>query len=97
MREEQNVGGLSFSGRRTNLWQKLMRTLRGNGGAGTARFRRSPWTICAATRPISFIKLDIEGMELAALRGAHATIARSRPVIFFNKTPPTGWPKSTII
>jgi FkbM family methyltransferase len=29
----------------------------------------------------TFIKLDVEGDELAALRGAHATIRRSRPIL----------------
>jgi hypothetical protein len=29
-----------------------------------------------------FIKFDIEGMEIEALRGAAATIARSRPVLY---------------
>ena len=83
--EERNVGGLSFAGRRTNLWQKLMRTLRGNGGAGIDEVPATTLDDLCGTRPISFIKLDIEGMELAALRGAHATIARSRPVIFFEQ------------
>lgn len=31
---------------------------------------------------VSFIKLDLEGGELAALRGAHKTIERCRPIMF---------------
>jgi FkbM family methyltransferase len=36
-----------------------------------------------ANLPIEFIKLDIEGGEYHALRGAQATIARCRPTIVF--------------
>ncbi|MCS6865075.1 MAG: FkbM family methyltransferase [Gemmataceae bacterium] len=39
--------------------------------------------IIPATESIAFIKLDIEGGEYHALRGAMATIRRSRPVIVF--------------
>ncbi len=35
----------------------------------------------AAGRPVSFIKLDVEGFELQALRGAENTIRRCRPRI----------------
>lgn len=31
---------------------------------------------------VGFIKIDVEGMELAVLRGLEATIARNRPVMF---------------
>jgi FkbM family methyltransferase len=38
-------------------------------------------------RKIDFIKLDIEGGELAALRGALATIKKSQPAIIFECAP----------
>lgn len=82
---ERNVGGLSFSGRRTNLWHKLMRALRVGGAPGIAEVPAVTLDDVCGRRRISFIKLDIEGMELAALRGARATIARSHPVIFFEQ------------
>ncbi|MBS3061357.1 MAG: FkbM family methyltransferase [Candidatus Diapherotrites archaeon] len=33
--------------------------------------------------PISLIKIDVEGMELAVLKGAQKTISQHRPTIFF--------------
>lgn len=47
--------------------------------------------MCAgASRPFRFLKIDIEGGEYHALRGAMRTIARDRPVIVFehNATSP---------
>jgi FkbM family methyltransferase len=35
-----------------------------------------------AGQPVDFIKLDIEGMEMQALRGLQATIANHRPPVF---------------
>lgn len=35
--------------------------------------------------PVALIKLDVEGLETAALRGGEATIARHRPVILFEQ------------
>jgi FkbM family methyltransferase len=33
------------------------------------------------TAPVSFIKIDVEGMELDVLHGAYRTIARDRPIL----------------
>lgn len=41
-----------------------------------------PGDVVLASTPVSFIKIDIEGMELEALRGMACTIARWRPTIF---------------
>ncbi len=38
--------------------------------------------LCAARPQVSFIKIDVEGHELAVLHGARATILRDGPVIF---------------
>ncbi len=35
------------------------------------------------TRPVNFIKVDVEGHEMAVLRGLRETIARDRPVVMF--------------
>ena len=82
---ERNVGGHSFSGRRINLWHKLVRRLRFDAAGGIGEVPAVTLDELCAARPISFIKLDIEGMELEALHGARATIARCHPVVFFEQ------------
>ena len=49
-------------------------------GSGTIAVRRGDDLL--AGRPIDFLKVDVEGMELQVLRGFSATIARCRPPIF---------------
>lgn len=40
-----------------------------------------------ATQPISLIKIDVEGMEMKALRSAQQVIDRDRPIIFMEYAP----------
>lgn len=42
---------------------------------------------CVLNRPVSFMKIDIEGCEAQALRGAKQTILRDRPVIWMEINP----------
>jgi len=49
-------------------------------GAGTIAVRSGDQML--AGRRVDFIKIDVEGMEMAALRGLEATIAACRPPIF---------------
>ncbi len=44
----------------------------------------------AGKKPVGVIKIDVEGMELAVIRGASALIARDRPVIYFESGPTGG-------
>jgi len=37
--------------------------------------------LCTADEPVSFIKIDVEGMEVDVLRGARETIMRHRPIM----------------
>ncbi|MCV3214938.1 FkbM family methyltransferase [Plectonema radiosum NIES-515] len=45
-------------------------------------------TILPADHRVDFIKLDVEGGELAVLRGAESTLQRYRPVLLFECTQP---------
>jgi FkbM family methyltransferase len=51
--------------------------------AGQLLLQVSVDDIYPADRTAAFVKIDVEGMELKALRGARATLARSRPAIYF--------------
>ncbi len=42
----------------------------------------------SGVRAVSFIKIDVEGMELDVLRGAVETLKRARPVVYFETLSP---------
>jgi FkbM family methyltransferase len=82
--DENNFGGVSFAAAPPDARLAVFRWL--------DRFRHRHATsipviplddLCRAQ--VALIKLDIEGMELDALRGAHQLIARHQPVIFFEQ------------
>lgn len=45
-------------------------------------------TTSTETYPIGFIKIDVEGHEMAVLRGARATILRDRPIMYIEDDRP---------
>jgi len=51
----------------------------GTGERRTVEVRRLDDVLAGADRPVSFIKIDVEGHELAVLEGAAETIARHKP------------------
>lgn len=61
-----------------------------SGGSTTISIDGKPQTVAlmeldkheAAKNKISFIKMDVEGMEASVLRGAKATIQKNRPILF---------------
>ena len=83
--DEQNVGGISFSAVKDSGWRRLLRWLPGFNDPRIVDIPVIALDDLSLTETVSFMKLDVEGMELDALRGAHATIARFRPVIFFEQ------------
>lgn len=83
--DEQNVGGISFSEVKARGWRKLLRWLPGFNDPRVVDVPVIALDDLSLTETVSLVKIDIEGMELDALRGAHATIARFRPAIFFEQ------------
>lgn len=68
-----------------------MATLHASAGLGGAavdcELRRLDGLDLLAQRRVAMIKIDVEGHELAVLRGAAALLARDRPVVVFEQTP----------
>jgi FkbM family methyltransferase len=82
---DENFGGISFVHARNDTRLAPHRWLdRFRGSAATSIPVITLDSLCRG-RTVSLIKLDIEGMELDALRGGHELIVRCRPVIFFEQ------------
>jgi FkbM family methyltransferase len=62
----------------------------GGGQSETVQVERVDDLVAGVTERIAFIKLDIEGAELAALRGAVKTLNRFRPVLTLENNNATG-------
>lgn len=65
--------------------------------SGTARFEPGPGDVAlvalddiAADRPVSLIKIDVEGMQMDLLDGAQGILARDRPVLWMELRPGHG-------
>jgi FkbM family methyltransferase len=54
-----------------------------DAGVGQLLLQAAVDDIYPGGRSAAFVKIDVEGMELKALRGARATLERSRPAIYF--------------
>lgn len=77
--DEQADDGLAIVNPRNNLgWARVGKPDEGKEGAISVR--RGDDLIGA--RHIDFLKMDVEGMEVRALKGLAETIKRCRPVIF---------------
>jgi FkbM family methyltransferase len=82
---EQNVGAISFAPKRTGLWRRLSDWLGGFQGRAGSDIPVVTLDSLCANEPIAFIKLDIEGMELDAMRGARETLSRCHPAIYLEQ------------
>jgi FkbM family methyltransferase len=82
---DENFGGISFADAQSDTRPAVRRWLdRLKNSAATSIPVVTLDSLCRGQR-ISFIKLDIEGMELDALRGGRKLITRCRPVISFEQ------------
>jgi FkbM family methyltransferase len=80
---EQNIGGISFASK--PLWRQLLAKLRGLSLIHVGVPKLPLDALLCSSEPVTLIKIDIEGMELDALRGAKRVLIRHRPVIFFEQ------------
>ena len=82
---EKNFGGVSFANAASDTRLAMFRWLdRLRSSAVTSIPVVTLDDLCRSQR-VSFIKLDIEGMELDALRGGRELIGRCQPVISFEQ------------
>jgi FkbM family methyltransferase len=82
---DENFGGISFADARSDRRFAVHRWLdRLRNSAVTSIPVVTLDNLCSG-QTISFIKLDIEGMELDALRGGRKLITRCRPIISFEQ------------
>ncbi len=73
---DADAGGYAIHDPKGNLgWARLTE------GGGDIEVRRGD-TLLAGEPQIDMIKIDVEGMEIAALSGLEETIARCRPMLF---------------
>lgn len=82
---DENFGGISFADARSSTRRAVCRWLDRLRGSTVASIPVITLDNLCRGLTVSFIKLDIEGMELDALRGGRALITRCHPVIFFEQ------------
>jgi FkbM family methyltransferase len=84
-RKEQNLGAISFARGRGNRWRGLFYWLNRLRGLNTVNVPIITLDELCRDELVALIKIDIEGMELDALRGAGKLLARCHPVIYFEQ------------
>ena len=82
---EENFGGISFANAASDTRLAIFRWLDRLSGSTAASIPVVTLDDLFRNKKVSFIKLDIEGMELDALRGARELIDRCQPVISFEQ------------
>jgi FkbM family methyltransferase len=81
----ENFGGVSFTDARSDTRLAVHRWLDRLKSSAVTSLPVITLDNLSRGQTVSFIKLDIEGMELDALRGGHELIIRCGPVIFFEQ------------
>jgi FkbM family methyltransferase len=82
--KENNFGAVSFTAKKKHFLELLW--LRRNRFRYATRVPVIPLDELFDGKPVSLIKIDVEGMELDVLRGARNLLASTRPAVFFEQT-----------
>jgi FkbM family methyltransferase len=82
---DENFGGISFADARSDTRPAVHRWLNRLRSSTVTSIPVATLDYLCRGQTVSFIKLDIEGMELGALRGGRQLITRSRPAISFEQ------------
>jgi FkbM family methyltransferase len=85
-RKEQNLGATSFVYTHGNRWSDLFHWLKRLRGPNVVNVPIITLDELCRKDPVALIKIDIEGMELDALRGAGSLLRRCHPVIYFEQS-----------
>jgi FkbM family methyltransferase len=82
---DENFGGISFAGARSDTRSAVRRLVDRLRASAVSSIPVVTLDHLCRSQTVSFIKLDVEGMELDALHGSQKLIARCRPVIAFEQ------------
>jgi FkbM family methyltransferase len=82
---DENIGGISFADARSDTRPAVKRWLDRLRTSAITSIPVVPLDNLCRGQMTSFIKLDIEGMELDALRGGRKLITRCHPIICFEQ------------
>jgi FkbM family methyltransferase len=84
-RQHENFGGISFAALGQGPLAKILRRIRTGGRSPEPRVPIVTLDGLVGSDPVSLVKLDIEGMELAALRGATRLLRKHRPTVYLEQ------------
>jgi FkbM family methyltransferase len=84
-KNEQNLGAMSFVRTRRKRWSYIFHWLNRLRDPTILNVPIITLDELCRDEPVALIKIDIEGMELDALRGAGKLLARCRPLIYFEQ------------
>ena len=87
--QERNYGAVSFARRPTDTWRRPFRWFQWRRGSNGVQVPITTLNELCRDEMVAVIKIDIEGMELDALRGADKLLTRCHPVLYFEQSTTT--------